>query len=197
MFRAPKGRKRQFRKNRCVLITRRAPGADTTAEGNVKYDGITMRIKPTGVEHRESVLMTENRGAGRSGCVMLMLPGGARHIHDCCTDLLRFFGHEWCLLARFANCRFTVAEVLLKCNDGVALNDCVRDSTESITVINGKKVYHGSWMVSVPYGVPTFDPYWCQWGPPTITSDFSSDKYHMRSRKFDKRKPVQHDKCCR
>ena len=188
MFRAPKGRKRQFRKNRCVLITRRAPGADTTADGKASYDGITMRLKPTGVDHRASFLMTENRGAGRSGCVMLMLPGGAAHIRGCCKTLLAHFGMEWCLLARFVNCRFTVAEVLLKCNDGVLLNECVRDSTEEST---------GMWMVSVPYGVPTFDPYWCQWGPPTISSDFSSGKYRLRSRKFDKRDRVQHDKCCR
>ncbi len=191
MFRAHKGRKRQFRKNRCVLITRRASGADTSANGQVrgKFGGeIAMTLKPTGVEHRESFLDCENRGAGKAGFIMLMLPGGSRHLRDCCTDLLKYFGIDWCLRARFVNCRFTVAEVLAKCNDGVKLNDCVRDSTDPTTE---------KWMIDVPSVNMLFDPHWCQWCETTVTPDFSSGEkahtYASQRRKHTKRDRVKHD----
>lgn len=192
MFRAPKRRKRQFSKNRSVVLNRRCPSADVSAEGVVrgKFGGeVNMRLVPTGVERRESMFDCECRGAGKSGFVMLVRPGGARHLYDCCFQLLQAFGIEWCLQARFVNCRFTVAEVLNKAKDrSVKLNDCVRDSEESSC---------GWWMLDVPSFKATFDPEWCQWCEPTNTADFSSGEkqhtYATMRRKHTKRDRQHHD----
>lgn len=192
MNRAPKGRKRQFRKNRCVLVNVRVPFADISANGKIKgtFGGdIRMSLPATGCEHRESILQREHRGAGKAGFVMLMQPGGARHLYDCCRDLLKFFGEEWCLQARFINCRFTVAEVLNKTQQpGVKLNECVKDSFDETTEM---------WMIEIPYAHMLFDPWWCQWCETTITPDFTSGEkahtYHSMRRKHTKRERQRHD----
>lgn len=170
MIRAPKGRKRQFSKNRLVGQTDRCRSADVLANGDVrgKFGGeIVMTMPSDGVEHRTN--LTDRHaccGAGIGEAIAFFSPCGERRLWDRCRLLLWHFGKDWCLKARFVGCRFTVADVLaVNSEPGVKLNDCVQRSLDTASRM---------WMLSVPSIDPYFDPAWLEWGEETRRPDFSS-----------------------
>lgn len=114
MVPAPKGRKRQASKNRAVGFDRRHRDLDILADGSMrsKVFGIAMKVKPDGIEHRESETVYRNVGNGRRTAIALMSPCSPSVLKSRCEELLCRFGIDWCQRARFVGCRLTVADII-------------------------------------------------------------------------------------